>query len=108
MLTPINGGGGNPTAILGRQNADGSWSAGYTFGSSPPPSSTSSLANSRRDVMRGCGTYAAPRPRSSSQSQTFHWSKLRGSPFGLNATARRSSRTDTRPGLLRFDQPDSD
>jgi hypothetical protein len=37
ILMPINGGGGNPTSVLQRQNADGSWSAIYTFGSSPPP-----------------------------------------------------------------------
>jgi hypothetical protein len=36
-LTPINGGGGNPTSVLQQRNADGSWSATYTFGSSPPP-----------------------------------------------------------------------
>jgi hypothetical protein len=36
MLTPINGNGGNPTAILEGPSGP-NWFASYTFGSSPPP-----------------------------------------------------------------------
>jgi hypothetical protein len=36
MLTPINGGDGNPTSIE-EQFSDPNWTASYTFASSPPP-----------------------------------------------------------------------
>jgi hypothetical protein len=36
ILTPINGGGGNPTSIL-EQFSNPNWTASYTFASSPPP-----------------------------------------------------------------------
>jgi len=38
MVTPINGSGGNPTAIVEQFSiGSGKWTASYNFASSPPP-----------------------------------------------------------------------